>query len=407
MKYTNNGSFFMQVVYANQTPPESWSSAIFLAGPTPRANTTLPSWRPEALTYLEESGFSGVVFVPEDEDGTWRHSYDDQVEWEEMCLNFADVIIFWIPRELQQMPAFTTNDEWGFWKAQDPMKLVLGTPKDAPKVRYQRYYANKHDIPLQDTLRETCAAALEKLGETGCFVRGGGERSVPLHVWRTSSFQEWYGNLVAAGNRLEGAKVEWVFRVGPSQQIVFFWVLYVDIYVAAEDRHKTNEVVIGRPDISAIVLYEKREPVCDSRVVIVKEFRSPVFNDKGYIFELPGGASLKAEQVPLDGAVEECFEEVGLRLTPERFAMHQARQVAATTLTHRAHLFSAELSSNEMDRITENAHVVRGIEEESERVWSGVMTYGELLDDVNVDWSVLGMVSLVLREQVCRSVSRS
>lgn len=124
------------------------------------------------MGYLEALGYEGVVFVPEDEDSTWRHSYDDQVEWEEMCLNYADAIIFWIPRELQHMPAFTTNDEWGFWKARDPMKLVIGTPQDAPKVRYQRYYANKHDIPLRDTLKDSCAAALEKLGETGHFCAG-------------------------------------------------------------------------------------------------------------------------------------------------------------------------------------------------------------------------------------------
>ena len=42
----------MQVVYAKQEFPESWSFAIFLAGPTPR-DPEAPSWRPEALAWLE------------------------------------------------------------------------------------------------------------------------------------------------------------------------------------------------------------------------------------------------------------------------------------------------------------------------------------------------------------------
>jgi Nucleoside 2-deoxyribosyltransferase like len=388
----------MKVVYANQTPPQSWSSAIFLAGPTPRADTTLPSWRPEALKLLQETGFSGVVFVPESEDGSWQHSYDDQIEWEEMGLNFADVILFWIPRDLEQMPAFTTNDEWGAWKKQDPMKLVLGTPKHAPKVRYQRYYAEKQNVPTHDSLEATCVAALAKLGDTSNTLRTDGERSIPLHVWRTSSFQNWYRNLVEAGNRLESAKVEWVFRVGPTQQFVFFWILHADVYIAAEDRHKTNEVVIARPDISTILLYERRTPVRDSRIVVVKEYRTAVSNGAGYVFELAGGSSWKANQNPFEVAVEECHEEVGLHLMPDRFSRHQTRQVAATVLAHRAHLFSAELSKAEMDEVAKNTHVVRGVEEDTERTWAIVMTYGELLDTTNVDWSMLGMVASVLQD---------
>ncbi len=394
----------MIVVYANQTPPKSWTSAIFLAGPTPRANTGLPSWRPEALRYLEEGGYDGVVFVPEDEDGTWQHNYDAQIEWEELCLNLADIIIFWIPRELTHMPAFTTNDEWGFWKAKDPAKLILGTPKDAPKVRYQRYYAEKLHVPLHDNLRDVCAAAHvhARLGEwtspLGKRVRTDGERFVPLHIWRTPSFQTWYGNLLQAGNRLDKATVEWVFRVGANQQFILFWTLHVDIYITAENRHKTNEVVIARPDISTILLYERRMPVRDSRIVIVKEFRSPVSNKDGYVYELAGGSSWKANQDPIKIAVDECSEEVGLTLPSDRFVQHQARQLAATAVTYRAHLFSAALTTAEMDQVVSNSHVTHGVTEDSERTWSLVMTYSEILASETIDWSMLGMIASVLHE---------
>ncbi|MCA9354568.1 MAG: hypothetical protein KC877_03560 [Candidatus Kaiserbacteria bacterium] len=385
----------MKVVYANQTPPESWSSAIFLAGPTPRAETTVPSWRPDALQYLEHLGYDGVVFVPEDENGTWQHDYIDQIEWEEMCLHFSDVILFWIPRDLAEMPAFTTNDEWGFWKAKDPMKLVLGTPPNAPKVRYQRYYADKLHIPTHDTLQATCAAAIKKLGDTSNTTRQTGERSVPLHIWRTPSFESWYMNLIDVGNRLDDAKVEWVFRTNNEIPVLFFWILTVDIYISTEDRHKTCEVVIARPDISTILLYERRTPIRDSRIVVVKEFRSPVSNGAGYVLELPGGSSWKAEQDPLEIAIEECHEEVGLHLPPDRFVTHQTRQIAATALAHRAHLFSAELSPAEMEEVAKNAHVVRGVAADTEYTRAIVMTYGELLDSTNVDWSMLGMVASV------------
>jgi hypothetical protein len=85
----------MNVVYTLQDAPETLTSAIFLAGPTPRDPDT-PSWRPEALAALERAGYDGVVFVPEYE-GEWAEDYEysEQVEWEEKYLNMADVILFW------------------------------------------------------------------------------------------------------------------------------------------------------------------------------------------------------------------------------------------------------------------------------------------------------------------------
>jgi 8-oxo-dGTP pyrophosphatase MutT (NUDIX family) len=396
----------MQVVYANQTPPTSWKSAIFLAGPTPRKDTLLPSWRPEALRYLKEAGYDGVVFVPEDEDGTWAHNYDDQIEWEELCLNLADIIVFWIPRELTHMPAFTTNDEWGYWKAKDPLKLILGTPPDAPKVRYQRYYAEKLHIPMANNLRDLCALAYVFTTKEEWHtpiginrVRTGGERFVPLHIWRTPTFQSWYEQLRLAGNTLLSAKVEWVQRLRPRSRTTFYWVLHVDVYIAAEGRNKVNEVVIGRPDISSVLIYEKKPNLLDSRVLLVKEFRSAVNNKSGYILELPGGSSITGNDNPLTVAIGECHEEVGLEFSPERFIRRQSRQLAATGLSHRSHLFSVEVSETEMDDIVRQTGVIRGVESETERTWSLVMTYREILADTSVDWSMLGMITSVLTEE--------
>ncbi len=390
----------MTVVYINEPLPKSWTSFIFMLGPTPRLaidGTSPPSWRPEGLAILDAIDYDGVVFIPETRDDVFQHSYDDQIEQEEQALNLADVILAYMPREMLLMPALTSNDEWGVWKTLDPARLVFGAPSWAVKVKYQKYYAEKLHIPTFDTLEETCRAALDKIGDTNGQLRTGGERSVPLHIWRTPSFQNWYADLQTAGNRLESARVEWVFRVGKRKERIFFWALHVDIYITAEDRHKVNEVVIGRPDISTILLYERKEPVSDSRIVVVQEFRSPVSNSEGYVYELAGGSSWDASHNPLDIAAEECAEEVGLHLAPKRFIEHQKRQIAATTLYHRAHLFSAALTTDEMDGVEKNSHVVRGVEADTERTWARVFTFNELLSSTSVDWSMIGMISSVLR----------
>src|SRR6185437_2708590 len=102
----------MKVNYSNQSPVKDVYS-IFLAGPTPRKEE-VPSWRPDALKVLESLGFQGTVYIPEHE-GRTKEGYDylTQVEWEYECLEGAGVICFWVPRKTPDMPAFTTNVEFG------------------------------------------------------------------------------------------------------------------------------------------------------------------------------------------------------------------------------------------------------------------------------------------------------
>ena len=107
--------------------------SIFLAGPTPR-NENVKSWRKEACKLLEEKGFDGVVYVPEYSDGKPLMDYLDQVEWEREALSNASVIAFWIPRELKEMPAFTTNVEFGYWIHTG--RIIYGRPDEARKNKY-------------------------------------------------------------------------------------------------------------------------------------------------------------------------------------------------------------------------------------------------------------------------------
>lgn len=126
----------MKVVYSDQkAPSEVVENSIFLAGPTPRDEET-PSWRPEALKILKKIKYSGTVFVPEMKVKKKAYDYDTQVEWEWNCLHSSDVIVFWVPRELEKMPGFTTNVEFGFYLAEGDSLVLYGRPEWAAKKGY-------------------------------------------------------------------------------------------------------------------------------------------------------------------------------------------------------------------------------------------------------------------------------
>lgn len=138
---------------------ESLDKSIFLAGPTPRS-ADVKSWRPEAIAILERYGFSGTVLVPETADGEWRHNYDDQIGWEWDGLNQASTIVFWCPRDLVEMPAFTTNVEFGLYAATS--KVVYGRPDEAPKMKYLDALAQRYNIKIHNTLEQTILAAVTR-----------------------------------------------------------------------------------------------------------------------------------------------------------------------------------------------------------------------------------------------------
>lgn len=150
----------MKVYFANQQLPSLTTTQIFLAGPTPR-RADVKSWRPEALEILNELGFRGIVYVPEQSDWMPRcGDYEHQVQWEMDALTRAGVIVFWIPRNLEIMPAFTTNVEFGWWM--NSGKIVLGAPKDAPKMSFLQWHAKRLQIPQSDSLKGTLELALVK-----------------------------------------------------------------------------------------------------------------------------------------------------------------------------------------------------------------------------------------------------
>lgn len=109
--------------------------SIFLAGPTPRSES-IQSWRMNALDILAARHYDGIVYVPELEHDNRSFDYINQTEWEREALEAAKTIVFWIPRNVKDMPGFTTNVEFGFWIAKDKDKVLYGRPEGSEKNRY-------------------------------------------------------------------------------------------------------------------------------------------------------------------------------------------------------------------------------------------------------------------------------
>jgi len=141
----------INVVYSQQLSyriPHTGSS-IFLAGPTPR-HPEIPSWRPAALCHLSYLEFDGTIFVPEAPGGGIILGYEEQIEWERIHLSAAKCIMFWIPRNMEFLPGFTTNIEFGMWCNSE--KIVVGWPSYAQKMQYIKYYVDSLNIPTSNSL---------------------------------------------------------------------------------------------------------------------------------------------------------------------------------------------------------------------------------------------------------------
>ena len=122
----------MIINYSNQDVLKGEKS-IFLAGPTPRYKG-IATWRLEACEYLEKIGYDGIVYIPEYSTHDPKEGYEAQADWEREAMTNAKVIVFWVARKLPDMPAFTTNVEFGYWI--HTKKVLYGRPDDADKIKY-------------------------------------------------------------------------------------------------------------------------------------------------------------------------------------------------------------------------------------------------------------------------------
>lgn len=378
----------MRILNPDDKIPTSWKKSIFLAGPSKRGSKIgFTEWRQEACDILKRLDFDGVVFVPEP---FMKEGYEAQVDWENECLNMADVILFWIPRN-EDLPGFTTNVEYGEWMKSG--KIVLGCPDDAKKVDYLKYKAKQQHTPIANTLPKTIDECLKKIGDGA--LRKDGERYVPIEIWNTKPFQNWYEDMKEVGNELSKATVEWTFRVGKNKEKIFSTILFVDILIKKENRHKINEFIFSRTDIASVVAYRKYKYLEDTDILLVKEFRSPCSNKEGYVYEIPGGSS-KDSNEPMENVVaKELEEETGLKINKNRFSKVESRQLAATLSTHKSHLYKVELTEDEMDNL-KNTKVTFGQEQDTEKTYVVIKSLKDIFKDNLLDWSNIGMICQVL-----------
>lgn len=148
----------MNILYANEecSNLEKYYS-IFVAGPTPR-NKDTKSWRPEFIKELElyddpyDKPLDNVIILsPECRNDVWLDNYDSQINWEQKHLKSADLLAFWVPRELEHMPAFTTNIEFGMYIMDGYKDMVYGRPNESPKNKYLDFSYQKYRNKIPHT----------------------------------------------------------------------------------------------------------------------------------------------------------------------------------------------------------------------------------------------------------------
>jgi hypothetical protein len=82
------------------------------------------------------------------------------VEWEFAALERADVLLFWVPRDTESLPGFTTNVEFGRYVGSG--RMVYGRPEGRPHNRYLDWLFEKlTGRSPQSTLIDTVRVALQ------------------------------------------------------------------------------------------------------------------------------------------------------------------------------------------------------------------------------------------------------
>jgi hypothetical protein len=142
--------------YATQDDLTFGMGSLFLAGPTPRCKQ-VKSWRPDFIKTLKKRKVQCSVFIPELKKGGWLGNYEQQTDWEYCHLHDASAVVFWVPRNINSLPGFTTNVEFGYWVKSG--RCFYGRPDGAEKTRYLDWLYDKegHGRP---------ASSMEELAET-------------------------------------------------------------------------------------------------------------------------------------------------------------------------------------------------------------------------------------------------
>ena len=388
----------MKIIQAGEAIPNQINKSIFLAGPSLRSHQShLDQYkqREKAIKILEIYEYDGVVFIPEGKDGNYPENYDTQISQETKCLQMADNILFYINRNIEdELLALTTNDEQGYQK--DSGKCFLCTEHGAEHIRYQEQWGEKLKVNLTHSLSNSLKQIIELQGDG--YPRIDGERYIPLEIQNLEQFQTQYKQLKLNNNQLQEAKVLTTYRI-PSNNKIFAYTLQVNVFIKNENRLKNNEFIFSRTDISTCLLYYPRPNILDTEIVLISEFRSPVNNEKGKVYEIPGGSSHKDGVDPKQTIIEELEEECGFKPGIDKLQYESSKQLAATILTHKAHLYSYKLDNFELELIKSNQGKIFGVETDSERTEVHVVKVGDIINKDYIDFSMFGMILTLLNKK--------
>jgi len=153
------------------TPPEyaERKPIIFLAGPIQGTD----DWQQRAIEIIHQLNPEIVIASPRRSNFGSNTDYGEQVDWETHHLRQAGengVIMFWLAKETEHNPerayAQTTRAELFEWKVRherDSAKLVIGIEDGFSGAKYirRRFAQDCPDVPIVDSLPETCRQALQ------------------------------------------------------------------------------------------------------------------------------------------------------------------------------------------------------------------------------------------------------
>jgi hypothetical protein len=383
-------------VKQDQQLPDSWLACVWLGDSTPAAlGSAASSWQAEVIKLLKqrwsENGRLVVLLqVPGPSSADGEGGNEGWAAWYERAVDIADAAAYWWPDGADLRLMSTTLSAW-----HDTRRVIYGVSPGPMQASQVLSYSDRHSVSTVTSVVDMVNTILEKIG-SGAYRRGG-ERDVPLSIWKTHSFQRWYKAQTAADNELMGARLVWTFNIGDNAPFPLYWALHIRMNVTSEGRIKTNEVVISRPDISVMTLYQPGRRVDDTNIVLIREFRSPASTPDGLVHELPGGSGPEASQ--LDQVVRETEEEVGLAIDKRRVRAYGSRQLAATVSAHQAYLFAAKITDEELSLLRSMQSIPHGKAGDTERTWTEIRTFREIRQSQFVDWATIGMITEILLNQ--------
>ncbi|WP_329155885.1 NUDIX hydrolase (plasmid) [Streptomyces sp. NBC_01456] len=373
----------VQPVYAGEEPPEFYTASLYLTGAPLNPESSRLALHEATLQWRQPGTL--VVLLPHARGGAPHLDAASRLEWDRTQRARADEIIHWHPQSGPAAEGWPEGDL-------DDGRSVLGCPDGTdPAGRRLRRIAEDLKVPIAETLPQAIALALERIGPGA--PRTAGQHDVPLLLWRTPSFRAWLAAQEDAGNTLLGGRISWTFRVGPHRSHVLLWAYAARIHIAAEDRVKDNEVVLGRPDLTSVVAYRPAPRWQDTEIVLVREFRSPARTPDAYIREVPGGSSAKPGD-PRHTAAAEFTEETGLPLSPARLHLAGTRQAAGTLSAHTQTAYAVELSTHELEQLRADT-TSHGNADETEHTHVEVARLADILRPDGphvVDWTTLAVI---------------